>query len=302
MLLVPATEAEKRARDAVTYEAWGSPLSLWQYQARELALRAHPFSAAAMQTWLWRDEATIFSSCETFRMAAMLGAEEGDAYAIASVFTEASLRGQGHATAMMNALVKTLQRSPRALACTLYSDVGLRQYEPSGFVGGPAVEWVMAPLTGEATDGVEVLEVLPAPRPAGGRDEGVLRVVPTVEQLDWHVERERLYAGFLAQAPLPFHCAHVDGARMWFAASFRGEELLVLWHEGDDALALSALMRCARRLCHQAGLQRVRAYDVGTDWSEHGTRQTRASELPMVRALQGSAIHAFAPVHRALWV
>ena len=71
-----ATEEEKRARDRVTYAAWGEGLSLRQYLDREQQLRAHAWARDAMETWLLCDRETIVCSCESLRMPSWCGWRE----------------------------------------------------------------------------------------------------------------------------------------------------------------------------------------------------------------------------------
>src|SRR5581483_10210191 len=110
-------------------------------------------------------------------------------------FTEPHLRGKGHATKMMDAVVARLEERPNAQACVLFSDVGARLYERSGFVAVPGKDLVLPALSGDPAKGVTPLTEL-KPRPRDG-DGLVLR--PTADQLDWAVAREALYAGYLRQ-------------------------------------------------------------------------------------------------------
>ena len=48
---------------------------------------------------------------------------------------------------------------------------------------------------------------------------------PSVEQLDWHRERERAYAELFGRAPLPHAGARSDGGVIAWAADFKNEKL-----------------------------------------------------------------------------
>src|SRR5262245_2943013 len=131
MHLILATEAEKGARDALNYEAWGMLLTRDQYGAREVRLRAHPWSQDAFMSWLLvADDGDVLSSCETYRMESFVGGSAGTTWGVASVFTERRLRGKGYASRMMALLVDRVRvLDANAHAIVLYSDVGTSMYE-----------------------------------------------------------------------------------------------------------------------------------------------------------------------------
>src|SRR4051812_33318121 len=103
MRLISITNEEmKRDRDRQTHAEWGKALTVEQYLEREQRLRSHPWSRATMTTWFWVDHnGAVLASCETFRMNSSVDGSAGHSYAVASVFTEPSLRGRGHAGRMM---------------------------------------------------------------------------------------------------------------------------------------------------------------------------------------------------------
>ncbi|RKH00859.1 N-acetyltransferase [Corallococcus sp. CA047B] len=318
MPLALATDAQKAARDAVTHAAWGSPLSVPQYQEREARLRAHPWSREAMSTWLWLgDDGAVLASCETFRTDSFLrGGDgrfaQGDSYAIASVFTEDHLRGQGHATRLMDAVALELERvAPRPHSVVLFSDVGAPLYRRSGYVEVPAWDWHLdaseAP-GGRTEDGglqeTDVARALERMR----RPQVPFYLWPTASQVDWHLERERIYAELLDR-PRPRTCGAVVGAStaLWTMMARYGE-LVVLMLDARDASDAEALLAEARRVAHHAGLKRV------VWWEEAATapllagvpgtvRVQRDGSLPMLRPLrEGMPPAPEVPFPRALWV
>src|SRR6476619_2971824 len=126
-------EVEKRARDRLCQAEWGQKLDLDQFVLRERDLRAHAWSRAAMRTWFLSDASgATLASCETFKMSSRLTPRSlaGQVYAVASVFTEAALRGKGHATRLLDQVARTLEaEDPSMHGMILYSDVGARIYE-----------------------------------------------------------------------------------------------------------------------------------------------------------------------------
>ena len=205
--LVEATDSDQRARDLLTAQAWGQKLTTEQFLQREAGLRAHPFAKQHLRTWLWVDEAgAVLSSCETFEVPARRGSRLGRAFVIASVFTEPSLRGKGHAVTLINAVCERLGQQADALAVSLFSEVGARIYERAGFVAQPSWD-VVLPLETSVlplvTSSVEELPAVEAP-PSVTAD-GSVQLELTVEQCDWQVERERLYARALKRPELKAH-------------------------------------------------------------------------------------------------
>ena len=299
-----ATDAEKRARDHVTHPAWGQRLSLDAWLEREAVLRAHPFSAGSMETWLWLDGAgRVLSSCETFRNDARLGEVRGDVYAVASVFTEEPLRGKGYAARMLDAVCATLAGRSAALGSVLFSDVGASLYERIGYRAVDAFDVTLRPAPGDPAQGVEPLRApleSPAPLPA---PPGALVLHPSAAQLDWHLERERFYARVLRRPGAAFHGARRGDALALWVAGLKADELLVLWLKPGKPGDTRAVLASAQRVAHAAGLRRVRLWEAErvSGLPPGARREPRDGELPMLRAFRGS-IETWVGIARALWV
>lgn len=314
-----ATEAEKHARDALTHAAWGSPLSVPEFQRREARLRAHPWTRAGMQTWLLADEGSgeVLCSCETFHNDSFLrlpdgGLQQGDSGSIASVYTEPRLRGRGHARTLMDLLARRLEgQSVSAHAAVLFSDVGPALYARSGYRAAEAWDWRFPPLApGAPQDGVDALlgegEVAWA-LARMRRPEAHFFLWPSAAQVDWHLERERFYAEALAR-PRPTACgARVGDSTALWAMVARSGKLAVLMLDARSAADCTALLAAARRTAAQAGLGYVEV------WEEphtapllpavpHGQRLAREESLPMLRPLRPGLPPVLPPFPRALWV
>ncbi|MBU8895244.1 N-acetyltransferase [Corallococcus sp. H22C18031201] len=319
MHLVLATAAQKAQRDAVTHAAWGSPLTVAQFQGRELRLRSHPWCRAGMKTWLWvGDDGAVLSSCESFSNHSHLRApdgtrEAGESFSIASVYTEPHLRGHGHATRMMDAVAQELGRlSPRAHAAVLFSDVGAPLYRRSGYVESAAWDWT-APSEGAPPGRAERLgEHDVASALARLRvPDAPLVLWPSAAQLDWHLERERIYAELL-ERPRPQACGAVvgDSTALWCMMARYGELVLLMLDARSPADA-EALLTEARRVAQGARLPRV------VVWEEPGTAEVLAAvagRVGLTRAARDGALPMTRPLHarlpvvepvpfsRALWV
>jgi GNAT superfamily N-acetyltransferase len=316
VLLVEAEETQKQERDRVTYLEWGPPLTPQGFLAREVRLRAHAWTRAGMRTWLLQEEdGRVLASCETFRTSAFLHGHAGAAHAVASVFTEVPLRGRGYAGQLMARLTERMrQEADRPLALVLFSDVGEPLYARAGYRAVPAFDWTLPPRARRPEHtGVDVLfsesdvaqELAQVTRPTSP-----LVLWPDAAQLDWHLERERIYAEQLGR-PRPLACgARVGGARAFWAGALRTGELVVLLMEAQRPEEARALMRCAQAVAQHAGLSAVRLWEDPRPqpWlpalaEEGGVREAREGSLPMLASLAAGVSAAdWWQVPRALWV
>jgi hypothetical protein len=298
ILLRRATDEEKRARDRLAHEAWGQKLSVDEFVAREERLRAHVWARENMSTWLLLDGERILSSCETFDLVSFLDGRRGRSFGVASVYTEPSLRRRRHAAKMMEALVGQVSECQAGI---LFSDVG-DYYAQLGWRMVPAWERVLPPSlrqsSAERLDAVEIdrlWETVAIPRAR-------FIVWPSAAQLDWHRERERIYAERFGRAPLSHAGARTRGGLVAWAADFKNDKLVILHLQADHGDDLLALTAAAQRQAAEAQLRQVVAWDVLAHWPHDlGERRPRADSLPMVLPLvAGSESWSFVP--RALWI
>lgn len=301
--LVEATDSDQRARDLLTAQAWGQKLTTEQFLQREAGLRAHPFAKQHLRTWLWVDEAgAVLSSCETFEVPARRGSRLGRAFVIASVFTEPSLRGKGHAVTLINAVCERLGQRADALAVSLFSEVGARIYERAGFVAQPSWD-VVLPLETSVlplvTSSVEELPAVEAP-PSVTAD-GSVQLELTVEQCDWQVERERLYARALKRPELKAHLLRRGRSSLALTASFQTNELHVLWYRFELPADVGPLLAAAAHHGRASGLKALRVWETTPIPLPAGAvRVERTDELPMLRALDGAPAR-WSFIERGLW-
>lgn len=318
------TAAERAAVNAENFVEWGTGLSLADYQAREAALDAHEWSAAAKRTWAWGagGGATPVAACETYAGDAVVrpgaardgngdgNAVAGTVFLVASVFVPQQHRGRGHATAMLAAVAEWAAEQPRALGLALFSDVGERIYRRVGFDVCPPSDDLVWPAAAAAAaaDGGGSSGALLAPQlvtsyddvvaalsPAAGLPPrgGVATVVPTAAQLRWHAATSAFYLARLGIAPPPVVGAVLAGrgAVAW-CADRAGAELLLLWLDvapGDDEGA-AALVGAARAAAAAAGFSRVRAWaappgQLPLAAVPGAARVARVGKAPMMRLL-----------------
>jgi GNAT superfamily N-acetyltransferase len=299
-----ATADEKRARDRIAYQSWGELLTTEQYLQREARLCAHPWAKETMTSWVWRaDDGAILSSCETYRMCSAVDGVRGDTWGVASVYTEAALRGRGHARAMMDALVARA-RAEGAQASTLFSDVGAPIYEKSGYVARPADDLVFPPAPGDPAHGVDALVDRVAEIQPYVDD---FTIWPTPAQLDWHIERGRAYAAMLERPLLPELGARAGDGTAYWTADFKNDRLLIIWLDAARAYEAEALVQAARHMASAMKLHEVRLWaqpwpfpgraDLG------GDRVRRVGSLPMIAPLsQQVGAEMWTQIPRAIWV
>jgi GNAT superfamily N-acetyltransferase len=311
--LVPAPLDALPERDVLCHAEWGQRLTVPQFLQREARLRAHPWARDAMTTWLWRVESgEVLSSCESYRMSSLLDGAPGETFGVAGVFTEPSLRGRGHAGRMMQALVSRWRDSePRAHAAILFSDVGPALYERAGFRAVPAQDRVFLPEPGDPAEGVDALfneAGVPAELARTPLPPARFGVWPSAAQLDWHLERERLYAELLGgRRPLAAG-ARVDEGRVFWAGDLKVGHLEVLLLSARTRAQGTLLLRAARRVAHAAGLSEVVLWEVPVPFTwppgpDGGTPQRRSGELPMLAPLTAPVdAGAWTVVPRALWL
>jgi GNAT superfamily N-acetyltransferase len=301
--LVEATDSEQRARDLLTAQAWGRQLTTEQFLQREAGLRAHPFAKQHLRTWLWVDEAgAVLSSCETFEVPARRGSRLGRAFVIASVFTEPALRGKGHAVTLINAVCERLGQQTDALAVSLFSEVGARIYERAGFVAQPSWDVVLPLETSVLPMVTSSVEEFPAVEaPPSVMADGSVQLELTVEQCDWQVERERLYARALKRPELKTHLLRRGRSSLALTASFQTNELHVLWYRFELPADVGPLLAAAADHGRASGLKALRVWETTPIPLPAGSaRVERTDELPMLRSLDGAPAR-WSFIERGLW-
>lgn len=311
MELLLATNAQKSARDLFTHAAWGQRLAVDAYAARERRLRAHPWACEAMQSWILVEGDEILASCETFRMRSWIRRagrrEEGSVHAIASVFTEPALRHRGHATAMMRRLVERVARTePDVQGLVLFSDIGPAVYARAGFRAVEAFDVVLDAAPGDPAAVVDTLiseTEMPQALASIPMPDLEFLIWPTAAQLDWHLERERFYAEFLARPRPAAAGASAGRSVLLWAGDLKNDRLLGLLMHSDDVAEASALLEAARRIAARAGLAEVRLWEVPRPFTTPGRRIAREDSLPMLCPLaEGLTTDAWQRIPRGLWV
>jgi len=315
MILVEATPEMSRARDRDTYGAWGGPLPMAAYLQLEWRLRHHAWPRAAQALWLLcADGGEVLASCETYRMPSRVGTggpAPGHSYGVASVYTEPHKRRRGYVTELLTRLAGHLaSQDPRAQSMFLFSDVALGVYQRSGFVARPALNLAFAAMPGDPGQGVD--ELLPEHRAAQALaamapPEGPFAILPDPDQVDWHLERERIFNAVMGRPRPPACGARLGGACALWAAEYRTGQLMILLLHAPGPGEAEALLACARRTAHAAGLTRAVLWKSPEDgpWPE-AQLEDRAEHLdsvPMILPLDARVRAAdWEWIPRVLWV
>jgi hypothetical protein len=273
-----------------------------------------------LRTWLLveaGDEARrVLASLETYEVVARHGPRVGRAWQIASVFTEPGLRRRGHATRLIELVARLLGAEPRALAMTLYSDVGSAIYERVGFGARPAFDWCLPTAREHGSqvarvDGDAAVAAVLGAHPPRGR----FAVVPSFEQIGWHRARERIYADALGRAPLRNGVLSCEGGHALLSGDFKNNRALVLAWWAEDGASATRLCAAALDEAAQAGLPELRAWAPPDETEDDpfaatlpwlgAERRPRDGSLPMLRALPrapGLVPEAWRDIPRGLWV
>lgn len=301
MQLRALTEAEAMQRDHDNHPHWGGGLDLSAHVRREAGLRAGWWARQAREGWAWVEGDRILSTCETYRVPARRSGEAAVAWQIASVYTAPELRGQGHASAMLQALAASLAAAPGAAALTLYSDVAPAIYARLGFRPRPAVDRRL-PADGAAAlapDLRYLAESELGPDLCPHPPVGALAIPVTAGILDWQIDHARWLAQ-LAGIRRAARCGACIGDQrvIW---TEHGDDLLILHLHAPTRAA--DLLAAAARTAAELGLRHVRGWEV-PGWPEgQGERVPRVGALPMIRPLRPDVdAQGWIDVPRALWV
>jgi hypothetical protein len=135
-----------------------------------------------------------------------------------------------------------------------------------------------------------------------------LQVFPTIEQIDWQLERERIYSLQLGRVrPLIHGARNKEGRAIW-RGQFRTNELGILTLEAETPETANTLVECARAVAARAGLKTVRwwrtplAFDFAPP-NEVRVEMREDRDLPMIRPIKKDiSPEDWQTVYRALWV
>ena len=320
LVAVEASEDEKRARDELAHTAWGERLSVAEFLRREEQLRWTGFARAAMRSWLLIEEGDparrVYASLETFRVPSRHGMRPGCSFEIASVFTEPALRGAGLASRLLDEVAARCAEERGAQAMTLYSDVGASIYRRAGYHERPAFDWLLpggrctTPAV-ERTESQDAVAAVLAAHPSRGR----FALLPSALQVDWHRERERIYARLLGASPVEHGVLACAEGHALLAGDLKKERLVVLSFFARTSSTAEALLAACADEAARASLSEVCLWAAPEPEDERAIaevapwigarRVAREGSLPMLRPLTGArglSAEAWRSVERVHWV
>lgn len=310
--LIEAPVSALPSRDQLTHQEWSGGLSVPQFLERESRLRNHFWAKASMKTWFLIDESSnVLSSCESFRQRSEWDARDlGHTYAVASVFTEKKLRGKGYATKMIDHLIVELKkRDPQAQAVILFSDVGPKIYERSGFKPIPAWDRVIS-VPNKIKKSGPCSEISRGELAHSGFhgmvNAGEFFVYPSGAQMDWRIERQNIYTEKLGFAQPRICGAWTKSSEAYWVALLSA--LKVMHFQAQTAEEAEVLIS---EMCQQAtavGLKKIVIWETPdfVNWeglSLPSLREKRKDSLPMIYSyLNEITPERWQRISNALWV
>jgi GNAT superfamily N-acetyltransferase len=140
---MPIVAAEGALLDEIldqTFPIWNEGLSRPAYGQWNRAQTRTPWARSHLQRYASIDgEGRLLATAKMYRLDVRAGGREGWMCGIGAVFTPPAVRGRGHASALVDALVARA-RDEGALLAALYSEIGTDFYERLGFTAVPLDE------------------------------------------------------------------------------------------------------------------------------------------------------------------
>ena len=301
--LVEAREDQLVPIYAESHLLWGAGLRPRDYRELWNDLRATPWARRHVRFLVWVDRnGRTLSSLKLYRPIIRLGDRSSRCSVLGAIFTPKAMRGRGHATAMIRAVLDEARDREEPLAL-LFSDIGTGFYELLGFRALPCREqWGRLPRTGRGGGpGLRLMRPDDTPAVARAREAGTrLRSLAMVRDRDhWDFLRTRT-ASFFRRLQDPG-----IASRAWVAEE-RGQLVGYVWTvEGrgewnvrelgsaaGEPEVMERILRVAAREAAQRGARRFYGWlppEVAPglgDWRYRERERPRA--IPMVHALDNT--------------
>jgi GNAT superfamily N-acetyltransferase len=183
-----------------TYPIWGEGLSRDAYEKWNRAQTETVWGRSHLRRVALMDDGRVLSSAKRYDLDAWAGARRIQVIGIGAVFTPPACRGQGHAAALIDALLEDAAGRGCAMAL-LFSEIGAGYYERLGFTvipqRIPAIELVRRPgapaalvRAGEAQDLDAIAEIA-----ARARQGAAFALDRSADFIAFMLARRRLLAG-----------------------------------------------------------------------------------------------------------
>ncbi len=278
--------------------AFAEGLSSDDYLAREADAWRWPFARARCVVWVLSDGGRRRASCETWGVPLRVDGQARDGWVVASVVTDPDQRGRGYATRLLTAVHAAGDEV--AGAQYLMSEVDPSFYARLGYVPRPmtAHRWPARPdptpftWCGDA-DVAALVE-------RGWCASGPVVWAPSVEQVRWHIERQRWVERARGATPSPRVGVRCGAAWALWTFDPVHRLLRVLLHEpGGDPSALADVWQAAAAHAAAVGATEVEAW--GTPTRPIDAPQVPCPDVPMMRAPRGDP-RGWTDVSYAHWV
>ena len=311
--------------DLRTAAAWKKSLTVEAYLQRERVLKAQPFSRGMTVHALVDSEdrgrpgqpgpmdaarGAILASCETYRVPVRIPGHRGPTHGcgIASVFVDAQQRGKGFATVLLREVIAHCQAEGASLLY-LISEIGEPLYRPLGFEPWPWSVCRLPATPRRATSSCQFLTQNDFDQTSLEKTLSAARTVllPSVEQVYWHLSRSLFYAQALHKTPLQTIGAKAQNAvALWAQDRDADGDLLrvLLIEPTTDEPTVQTLLDAACACAFSAGLPRIDVWESqGAPFLPRDLPRFATDDLPMVLWLDPNLrTQDLGTVHRCLWL
>jgi predicted N-acetyltransferase YhbS len=132
LALATTDQVEKIYKES--HALWGAGLELEDYIGLWREISTLPWSRRHARFLVWlSDEGLILSSLKLYRPLLRAGRRTARAAVLGAIFTPTAIRGRGHASDMVKAVIEQCRGSGEALVL-LFSDIGTAYYQTFGFI------------------------------------------------------------------------------------------------------------------------------------------------------------------------
>lgn len=138
-LVKAATDSILRQIFDETWPIWGEGLSRQAYERYNRAQLAVPWSRTHLDRVALTDGETLLASAKHYRLTLRLNGADAPCAGIGAVFTPPAVRGQGHAAALIGAMVSAAAAEGAEYAL-LFSEIGPQYYARLDFEPVPIAE------------------------------------------------------------------------------------------------------------------------------------------------------------------
>jgi len=300
-------EARSHHIDAIyreSYALWGAGLSFEDYRAFWTELSTTGWAHKNLRYLVWLDDdGSLLSSLKLYQPRVRLYDRLGTAAGIGAVFTPRALRGRGHASALIRAVLDEA-RKRGDIAALLFSDVGTALYRALGFLELSAEEawgeirrklpdpppgWSLTPMTPAHLDDIIRTHDL-------GSRERPLAILRDREYWAYLIERSRSFFARLDGSDLSsrFQVALRDGEFAGYLATVDGGDVWIVREieaVDDDPGSFATVLAMGARQARARGRRRWYNWlPREKSASIPGLRvrfRPRRRAIPMLRRLDG---------------